>query len=111
MIDLTDDRGVAVYYFAAVDRLDDRAGNIDHDVPLPERKLLVVEASRGQGQLAGAHRGRDIQFAQRRAGNDTGLGQPQSELEVFHRVGQSVIPSRAAGLVLGQFALGCEPSP
>ena len=104
VLGIADDRDVAVSHAAVLDRLDRGRGQIDDDVAVVEREIEPSKAVGAGGELVEAHRRRNVDLLQRRAGDDPGLAQPHARLEAFHRGGQSGVPRQAARLPRVQVA-------
>ena len=92
MIDVADDRRVAMDDRAVLDRFDRGRRQVDDDIALAEREREIGEAARAGGELLRAHARRDVQRLQRRAGDDPGLAQAHARLEALDRRGEVGVP-------------------
>ena len=96
MLGIADDRDVAMSDAAVLDRLDRGRGQIDDDIAIVEGKIEPRQTVGAGGELLEAHRRRNVDRPQRRAGHYPGLAQPHARLEAFHRRRQPGVPRQAA---------------
>ena len=92
MIDVADDRGVAMDDRAVLDRFDRGRRQVDDDIALAEREVQIGEPARAGGELLRAHARRHVERLQRRAGDDAGLAQAHARLEALDRGGEAGVP-------------------
>ena len=65
-VHLADDRDIAARDLSALDRLDGRGGNVDHDVAVAEGEARAGKPLRGGSELAMARECRDVDRLERR---------------------------------------------
>ncbi len=92
MLDVADDRDVAVNDPPVLDRLDRGRGQIDDDVAVAEGKVDAGEPLRARGELHRAHAGGNVHRLERRARDEPGLTQSHARLKALHRGGQVRVP-------------------
>ena len=93
MLGIADDRDIAVNDAAVLDRLDRGRGQVDDDIAIVEGKIEPGQTIGAGGKLVEAHRRRNVDRFQRRAGDDAGLTQSHARLEALHRRRQARRPT------------------
>ena len=92
MIDVADDRRVAMDDRAVLDRFDRGRRQIDDDISVAERESEVGEAARARRELKRAYARGHVERLQRRAGDNSGLAQAHARLEALDRRREIGVP-------------------